>query len=185
MAILSAIPIPQSAIFWVLIQEQILSPALIRHADKMANERNVRWQAGFSQQRKTRLLRGSIALQIVALEASADQVVPGVHPSLRPRNHVIDRHPPSSRPTIVALMTVPFKHIPLGERELLLRDSYIEAEAYDARDREPIGNRPDKDVELLDDLRAPPEDQNDGPPYAAHLDGLITLVEDQNGLIED
>ncbi len=162
------------------IHKQIRPPSAVRHPDQLADGGDGTGPARSAQQIDSCLFRRLIALEVVARQTGTHQILPCVPSVSGSGNHVVDCHWTLSGPTILAPVSIAFQDVFFGQRKLLGGNANVKPEAYDTGHRESVGNRSDIQIQRFNDLCPPTKHENNSPPYVTHLDGFVTLVQDQH-----
>ncbi len=162
------------------IHKQIRPPPTVRHSDQLADGGDRAGLARSAQQIDSGLFRRLIALEIIAGQTGTHQILPRVPSVSGTGNHMVDCHWTLPGTAILAPMSIPFQDVFFGECELFGGNANVKPEAYDTGHRKPFGNRSDIQIQRFNDLCPPTKHENNSPPYATHLDGFVTLIQNQN-----
>ena len=129
------------------------------------------------------LLERPVALAQVARRAGGDDVLPDRLAALRARDDVVEGEAAARRAAVDAAPAVAGEE--RAARDLALdraRHAHVVDEPDHVRPDEAAGRRAQRLVELLDHLGLALVDQHVGAPNRAHVQRLVTCVQDENVL---
>lgn len=102
----------------------------------MSDENDIRRLSGSAQEFHLRLFRQTMALLVIALNASAYHILPGVFPFQILRNNMVNRHWPLSSATVLTTMAVSLYYVSLGEHNFLKRVVNVDPQSNNAGKRD-------------------------------------------------
>ena len=118
-----------------LIHEQIRLPMFIYGSDKVADEHDMIRPNGLSLQRHVRFGGCPISFPVVAVDASAYKILPAVETAASARNNVIHSQRDFRLAAVLTTMAIPTENILAGKNDFLIRNTDVDREANDARER--------------------------------------------------
>lgn len=155
-------------------------PAMIDVADIIADEEQIIWALRFFGQSHPGLFGRPIAFFIVTFNTGTNQIFPTIFAAPDLWNDMIDGHRPGSRPTILALMVIPFDYVLPRQDDPFPRHIDEPGQPNDAGQRITFSNRVNVSIILLDQLRLPEKDQNNGLLHIRDGHRLIILIQHQH-----
>jgi len=154
---------------------------MIADANKLLDERYMIWPPGSANQLQTGMLRRLMPLFIIAFQAGANQIFPGIFTAVDFGYDMINRHLRLLLAAILASRAVALDNILAGKHDPFYRHFYIEVKP-DYRWNRYLGRlRPQHiSVGSLYNFGLAHIKHYDGTPYAAHRNRFEILVQYQH-----
>ena len=160
---------------------EVLLPALRDLRRREADEEHGRRRPRARGELHVHLVRQPVPLAEVARRAGGDDVLPGGVAALRARDHVVERQPPAARAAVDAAPAVTGEERAAGDLPLHHpRNADVVHEPDDVWPLERVRGRAKWSVELLDHLCLALEDEHVGAAQRAHVERLVTRIENEN-----
>lgn len=136
--------------------------------------------ARLSQQLHSRLARSPSRLVVVAGNARANNVIPGVWTVPPPRHNVVESELARALATVLAGESVPIEHCLPRKSAAHHRPLHHVDQAYDRWRGEQFRNALDMSTSIYHKLSFAPPYQDDCASHVADVERLVILVEHQN-----
>jgi hypothetical protein len=168
-----------------LLEKEVGLPAFVKRSHHVSDERDMIRAHGLASEEHRGLIGSAISFPVIAVNASADKVLPCFFSPTGERHHMIERQGDVCPATILAPVAVPAEDVLAGKNDVLEGDPDVHGEPDDAREGHAHGNGTDLQTRMrLNQFRFAQVEKNDRFLRINEAHRLVVLIQYQNFGVE-